>query len=153
MTFGAPSHRIEPQLSAAARILEVTAEFVHLPGLIICAFGDEEFGTTDTQFVKARTRLALGALHKVHITYRQVVHDEISAKEASENLNRLLASPPLYGTWIRCGISFIMSALICALAFGGSFMDMWFAGLGALALSSLQLTVVSKGTLLTNVFE
>lgn len=39
MTFGAPSHRIESQLIAAARILEVEAEFIHLPSVIICSFG------------------------------------------------------------------------------------------------------------------
>ncbi|KAJ8454118.1 hypothetical protein ONZ51_g13212 [Trametes cubensis] len=35
MTFGAPSHRIESQLLSAARILEVDAEFIHIPGVII----------------------------------------------------------------------------------------------------------------------
>lgn len=34
MTFSAPSHRIEMQLSSAARVLELEAEFVHLPSIV-----------------------------------------------------------------------------------------------------------------------
>ncbi|KAJ3739513.1 hypothetical protein DFH05DRAFT_1537950 [Lentinula detonsa] len=105
MTFGAPSHRIESQLIAAARILEVEAEFIHLPGVIICSFGDQDLGTSETHFVKCAGRLALGALHKVHLIYRSVVHDEISAKKASKDLDDLLLAPP----------SLIMSLLqLCA---------------------------------------
>ena len=48
MTFGAPSHRIESQLVAAARILEVEAEFIHLPSVMICSFGDQEQGCSET---------------------------------------------------------------------------------------------------------
>ncbi|KAB5590698.1 Pheromone-regulated membrane protein [Ceratobasidium theobromae] len=53
LQFQAPSHRIENQLEAAARVLEVPAEFLHLPSLVIVSFGslDGEKGapTTDKQ--------------------------------------------------------------------------------------------------------
>ncbi|KAJ7068409.1 DUF1212-domain-containing protein [Mycena amicta] len=153
MTFGAPSHRIESQLLAAARILEVEAEFIHLPGVIICSFGDQELGCSETHFVKCGGRLSLGALHKVHVIYRSVVHDEISAKEAGEKLDALLNAPPLYPIWIRCLLSFCLSALICPLAFGGSFLDMWIAGAGAFILSYLQLCAATKSAIYANVFE
>ncbi|KAG8692434.1 hypothetical protein FRC08_009782 [Ceratobasidium sp. 394] len=39
LQFQAPSHRVENQLSAAARVLEVPAEFLHLPSLVIVSFG------------------------------------------------------------------------------------------------------------------
>jgi uncharacterized membrane protein YjjP (DUF1212 family) len=153
MTFGAPSHRIESQLVAAARILEVDAEFIHLPGVIICSFGDEGTKTSETHFVKCSGRLSLGNLHKVHLIYRSVVHDEISAKEATRQLGELLAAPPLYSIWFRCLLAFLLSALICPLAFGGSFIDMWIAGFGAFILCALQLNVASKSALYANVFE
>ncbi|KAK0490848.1 DUF1212-domain-containing protein [Armillaria novae-zelandiae] len=152
MTFGAPSHRIESQLIAAARILEVEAEFIHLPGVIICSFGDQELGCSETHFVKCGGRLSLGALHKVHLIYRSVVHDETSAKKASEQLNDLLNAPPLYSVSFRCLLAFCLSALICPLAFGGSFLDMWVAGAGAFILSVLQLCA-TKSALYANVFE
>ncbi|ESK94393.1 duf1212 domain membrane protein [Moniliophthora roreri MCA 2997] len=152
MAFGAPSHRIESQLIAAGRILEVQAEFIHLPNVIICSFGDQELGCSETHFVKCGGRLSLGALHKVHLIYRAVVHDEISAKKATEQLNELLTAPPLYPAPFRCLLAFCLSALICPLAFGGSFLDMWIAGGGALILSILQLCA-TKSALYANVFE
>ncbi|CAE6412681.1 unnamed protein product [Rhizoctonia solani] len=42
LQFQAPSHRIENQLEAAARVLEVPAEFLHLPSLVIISFGSFE---------------------------------------------------------------------------------------------------------------
>ena len=153
MAFGAPSHRIESQLIAAARILEVDAEFIHLPNLIIVCFGDPETKTSETHFLRCSGRLALGSLQKVHQIYRRVVHDEMSARRATEELLRILESTPIYGLWTRCFIAFWLSALICPLAFGGSFLDMFVAGSGAFVLSALQLTVVMKSSLYANVFE
>ncbi len=153
MTFGAPSHRIESQLVAAARILEVEAEFIHLPGVIICSFGDQEQGCSNTHFIKCNGRLSLGALHKVHLIYRSVVHDETSAEKAADHLEALLTAPPLYGNLFRSSLAFFLSALICPLAFGGSFVDMWIAGCSAFVLSVLQLCIVSKSALYANVFE
>jgi uncharacterized membrane protein YjjP (DUF1212 family) len=153
MTFGAPSHRIESQLIAAARILEVEAEFIHLPGVIICSFGDQELGCSETHFIKCGGRLSLGALHDVHVIYRSVVHDEISAKEAAAQLEDLLNAPPLYPILFRCTLACFLSALICPLAFGGSFVDMWIAGSGAFILSVLQLCAATKSANYANVFE
>ncbi|KIM46053.1 hypothetical protein M413DRAFT_425953 [Hebeloma cylindrosporum] len=153
MTFGAPSHRIESQLVACARIIEVEAEFIHLPGVIICSYGDQELGCSETHFVKCGGRLSLGALHKVHLIYRAVVHDEISAKQAMEQLEALLVSPPPYSLPFRCLLAFCLSALICPLAFGGSFIDMWIAGVAAFILAYLQLRVAEKSALYANVFE
>ncbi|KAH7336874.1 hypothetical protein B0J17DRAFT_665221 [Rhizoctonia solani] len=39
LQFQAPSHRMENQLEAAARVLDVPAEFLHLPSLVIASFG------------------------------------------------------------------------------------------------------------------
>ena len=153
MTFGAPSHRIESQLLSAARILEVDAEFIHIPGVIICSFGDQETKTSEMHFVKCGGRLALGSLHEVHQIYREVVHDEISARKATEKLNALLTAKPLYGSFTRITLAFCLSALICPLAFGGSFLDMWIAGVGAAFLCLMQISVASKSQLYANVFE
>lgn len=153
MTFGAPSHRIESQLVAAARILEVEAEFIHLPSVIIVSFNDEGTKTSETHFVKCGGRLSLGSLHQVHNVYRSVVHDEISAKRATMDLQNLLRAKPLYPTLFRCFLAFFLSALICPLAFGGSFLDMWISGAGAFILCLLQLCVATKSAMYANVFE
>ena len=80
------------------------------------------------------------------------MHDEISAKEAAKMLQNILDKPPVYPRWMRSVIAFLLSALICPLAFGGSFVDMWLAGTGAVVLSFLQSTVATK-SLYENVFE
>lgn len=153
MTFGAPSHRIESQLDATASVLEVDAQFIHLPSVIIASFGDTESQTSDAHFVKANGRLALGKLHNVHQVYRQVVHDEIGAEEGTVMLMKLLKEKPLYGLKTRCLIAFACCALICPLAFGGSFLDMWVAGTGGAILCFLQLRAADKSAMYANVFE
>ncbi|EIW82315.1 DUF1212-domain-containing protein [Coniophora puteana RWD-64-598 SS2] len=153
MTFGAPSHRIESQLVAAARILEVDASFIHLPSVIICSFGDSDTSTSETHFIKCSSGLSLGSLHRVHTIYRAVVHDEISARKGTEQLESLLAERPIYPVWMRCCLSFWLSVLICPLAFGGSFVDMWISGIGATCLTFLQLRVASRSAMYANVFE
>lgn len=154
LTFGAPSHRIESQLLSAARILEVDAEFTHMPGVIIASFGDEETKTSQMHFVKCGGRLSLGNLHKLHQVYRAVVHDEVSARKATDEIQVLLDWGPFYKIPIRLALSFLIAALICPLAFGGSIVDMGIAGLGSLFLCCMQIGVASKRSIIyANVFE
>ncbi|KAJ3535643.1 hypothetical protein NM688_g6950 [Phlebia brevispora] len=154
LTFGAPSHRIESQLLSAARILEVDAEFTHMPGLIIASFGDEETKTSQMHFVKCGGRLSLGNLHRLHQVYRTVVHDEVSARKATDQIQALLDKGPLYGLPFRIIFAFFIAALICPLAFGGSLADMGFAGLGSLFLFCMQTGVASRRSIIyANVFE
>ena len=39
MTYGAPSHRIEADLEFAARYLDIPAQFVHHPSVVVASFG------------------------------------------------------------------------------------------------------------------
>ncbi|THH28073.1 hypothetical protein EUX98_g6122 [Antrodiella citrinella] len=153
LTFSAPSHRIEAQLVSAARILEIHGEFIHIPGVVICSFGDQDTKTSETHFVKCGGRLNLGSLHQVHLIYRKVVHDEISAREATRQLDELMDAGPLYNAVIRCILAFSLCALICPLAFGGSLVDMLISGIGATFLCGLQIGVASRSQLYANVFE
>jgi len=151
--FGAPSHRVEAQLIASASILDVDGEFIQLPNIIVCSFYDDETKTSETHFVKASGRIWLGSLQRVHDIYREVVHDDGSAKEATVKLEALLSEKPLYTNIQRCIFAFLLSALICPLAFGGSFLDLWIAGTGAFILCFLQLFYASNSPLYANVFE
>ena len=125
MTFAAPSHRIESQLVAAARIIGVDAEFIHLQNIFLLSFADPETCTSETHFIKCSGRLALGNLKTVHQIYCQVVHDGLSSKRATDSPDTLLNSKPIYPVWVRYAIAFWLSALICPLAFGGSIADMF----------------------------
>lgn len=144
MTFGAPSHRIEAQLISASHILEIEAEFIHVPGLIMCSFLDKREKSSETHFIRCSGRMALGRLHEVHQLYRKVVHDELSAKKAGDRLDEILAAPPIYGPFVQCMLNFWIAALICPLAFGGSIVDMWVAGAAAVFLSAMRIGVISR---------
>ncbi|ETW83928.1 hypothetical protein HETIRDRAFT_47486 [Heterobasidion irregulare TC 32-1] len=120
---------------------------------MVSTFGDAGTQTSETHFVRCGGRLALGNLRKVHYIYRRVVHDEISAKKASDLLTELVDSPPIYSTFQRCTLAFILAALICPLSFGGSFIDMWIAAIAAALLCTLQLVVVSNSSLYASVFD
>lgn len=153
MSFNAPSHRIESQLLAAARILQVNAEFIHLPGILMCSFGDIDTKTSQIHFLRCGGRTNLGSLHRVHQVYRRVVRDELSVVPATKELEDILETPPLYGSVLRAAFTFFISSVICALAFGGSIVDMWFAGLGGISLSVSQMVVAKKGQVYTSVIE
>lgn len=153
MKFGSPSHRLESQLKATALVLDLNAEFVHMPNIVIASFGDEDTKTSQTHFIKVGGSLQLGRLHSVHTIYRQVVHDEIGVEEATNQLNQLIKSRPLFGPIPMTLLSSICTALICPLAFGGSVVDTAIsAGEGAL-LAYLQYGVADKNAFYSNVFE
>lgn len=153
MTFGAPSHRLESQLKATSLVLEIDAEFVHMPSIVIVSFGDIDTKTSQTHFVKAATGLSLGRLHRVHNIYREVVHDEIGVEEATQQLNKLMKSKPVYGFFSRIILSALCTGLICPLAFGGSVIDTAVATGEGLILGYLQNGLASKNNLYSNVFE
>lgn len=154
LAFGAPSHRMESQLLAAARILEVDAEFTHMPGIIMASFGDEETKSSQLHFAKCPGHVSLGNLHRLHKIYRAVVHDELSAKKATEKLEDMLKAGPMCPLWLRSIFFFCIGGLICPLAFGGSFVDMWLGGASSLFLFAIQAGVASrKSTIYANVYE
>ncbi|CAE6440034.1 unnamed protein product, partial [Rhizoctonia solani] len=221
LQFQAPSHRIENQLEAAARVLDVPAEFLHLPSLVIVSFGsldgeqgapvvekrrkssfsskslkstiamsilgknkdddadspqetheggpDNGGGVTESEpaqekaahgtgfgirvhIVKSGGKMELGKLHELHVIYRKVVHDEMSAQDGRIKLLKLLKQPPIYNIYERCVHAFICGLLICVMSFGGSFVDMWVAGAGCATIAYLQLGVASKNPLYSNIF-
>ncbi|KAI0090203.1 hypothetical protein BDY19DRAFT_887675 [Irpex rosettiformis] len=154
LSFGAPSHRMESQLMAAARILQVDAEFTHMPGLIMASFGDEETKSSQMHFAKCGSRVSLVKLHKLHKIYRQVVHDEISARRATEMLEEMLETGPMFPLWLRSLLVYSIGGLICPLAFGGSFVDMWLAGTSSLFLFLIQAFIASRQSVIyANVYE
>ncbi|WWC88855.1 uncharacterized protein L201_003770 [Kwoniella dendrophila CBS 6074] len=154
MTFGAPSHRIESQLSATALVLEIDAQFIHFPSIVIASFGDMDTRTSETHFVKVQNGgLELGKLHKVHNIYKSVVHDEMDASEGTRLIHQLIKAPQEYNLWQRMLLAFLCSGLIAPVGFGGSFVDGLASGALGILLSFMQLHVASKSAMYSNIFE
>lgn len=153
LTFGSPSHRIDTQLSTASKILDAKAAFVHIPDVIIVTFGDEDVASTETHFVKAKGQIALTPLHRVHLVYRQVLHDEMTVGDGTQELKEILHARAIYSLWPRCFFAFLTAAMISAMVFGGSIIDMWISGLCACVLQYLGLDAASKSATYANVYE
>ncbi|WVW84468.1 hypothetical protein I302_106502 [Kwoniella bestiolae CBS 10118] len=154
MTFGAPSHRIESQLGATALVLEIDAQFIHFPSIVIASFGDMDTRTSETHFVKVQNGgLELGKLHKVHNIYKSVVHDEMDAAEGTRMIHQLIKAPMEYNLWQRMLLAFLCSGLIAPVGFGGSLVDGLASGALGILLSFMQLHVASKSAMYSNIFE
>jgi len=153
LTFGAPSHRVESQLFAASDKLLIHASFAYIPGIIMVSFNDGETRTTELHFVRSSGRIALSALNSVHDVYRDVFDDRVSVQDGTSALDRILCAPPLYPLIVRCGLAFVCASVICPLAFGGSFIDMWVSGTCACILQYLGLQAAAKSSVYANVYE
>ena len=82
----------------------------------------------------------------------QVIHDDISVKDASLELDELMRKPPLYNKWQLIFFGGMCSASICSVSFSGSFLDCLISfPLGCL-LIVIQL-FAAKHELYSNVFE
>ena len=153
LSYGAPSHRIESQLVAASQILDVQAAFVHIPNVIIISFSNGGTRTMRTHFIRAGGRIALTSLHKVHLIYRDVLHDKMGTEAGTEALKKILRAPPIYSLVVRCLLAFVCASVICVLAFGGAIVDMGISGLCACVLQYLGLNAAVKSAMYANVYE
>lgn len=69
MMFGAPSHRLEAQMQATARVLEVNCQMVYIPGVMLVSFGDP---TTHTSETKVSRKCMLSLRGKADLLLRSV---------------------------------------------------------------------------------
>lgn len=145
LVFAAPAHRVVTQLDYAAKVLEVNAQFVHVPGVVFISYVQETIKTTRTETIQGAGQLELGRLRQVESIYNAVVQDKYSAIRGADFLEALMDSRPIYPGWARCVMAFMLSALICPLAFAGSFLDIWLAGVLGLLLCVVQVLATSAG--------
>jgi len=153
LKFGAPSHRAGSQLNEIAETLLLNYTLLHLPGVMVISFRDIATGANEVHIVRAAGRVALSALEKVYIIYHYVNEDEMLPSEATQQLEELLAAPPIYPLILRCLLSFLSATLICSLAFGGSIVDCFVGGAFACCLQFLGLKGASNSTIYANVYE
>jgi uncharacterized membrane protein YjjP (DUF1212 family) len=117
------------------------------------SFNDGETRTTELHFVRSSGRIALSALNSVHDVYRDVFDDCATVPDGISALDRILRAAPLYPLIVRCGLAFVCASVICPLAFGGSFIDMWVSGTCACVLQYLGLQAAAKSSVYANVYE
>ncbi|KAI9060774.1 DUF1212-domain-containing protein [Trametes sanguinea] len=152
MMFGGPTHRLQAQIQATGKVLETPLSCMYLPDVMLISFEDPSTSTSNIKFIRQGSSLDIGKLQEAHELYWRVIHDEISVKEASAELDNLMRRRPLYKNWQIVLIGGACSASICSVSFNGSFIDSIMSfPLGCL-LIIIQL-FAARNELYSNVFE
>ena len=153
MMYGAPTHRLEEYLSMSARVLEIEAQFLYMPGCMICAFDDTSIHTSEVKLVRTAQGVDLGKLRDVHEIYKDVVHDRIGVDEATPRLEAIMARKNKFGRWPRVPVYGLASATVAPFAFNARPIDLPFCFLLGCIIGWLQLIVAPGNELISNVFE
>lgn len=152
MMFGGPSHRLQAQIQATARVLDISLSCMYLPDVFLISFDDPGTGTSSIKLIRQASALDIGKLQETNKVYWKATHDEISVKEASEELDRLMLAKPFYGMPAIIFFGGMASASICSVGFNGSLIDSLISfPLGAFVVF-IQL-IAARNELYSNVFE
>lgn len=94
------------------------------------------------------------ARNRSNLTYRDVLHEKITASEAgTEALRAILYAPPAYGLPVRCLLAFFSASVIYVVSFGGSLVDMSISGLCTCCLQYFGWNAAHKRSMYANVYE
>ncbi|KAF2796911.1 DUF1212-domain-containing protein [Melanomma pulvis-pyrius CBS 109.77] len=153
MMYGAPTHRLEEYMNMSARVLEIEAQFLYMPGCMIIAFDDSSVHTTEVKLVRTSQGVDLGKLRDVHEIYKDVVHDRIGVDEATPRLEAIISRNPKFNAWLRVPVYGLASAMVGPFAFQARPIDLPFCFLLGCFLGWLQLIIAPGNELISNVFE
>jgi hypothetical protein len=96
MLYGAPTHRLESYLLNTAKVLEIDASFLYLPGYMLISFNDPLTHTSETTLLRVAPSLDFGKLKDVHEIYKSVAHDKTSANDGLVQLSAIIKRPKKY---------------------------------------------------------
>ncbi|KAJ2078235.1 pheromone-regulated protein prm10 [Coemansia sp. RSA 988] len=152
MAFGAPLHRLEANLIAIALNLDVQATFAVLPGIILITFGDEDTRSSETYVVRIVSGYDMHRLGRTNRTIRRVLKSRISIGQGVKNIERILATPPIYSWWMMIIDYVLCSFFICPMFWNGSWQDAGMSGMLGLLVGLLQL-LAGRFNNYANLFE
>lgn len=158
MLYGAPSHRIEDYVMYLFKVCGLDGRVNYMVGCTEICFinapnsSDPTTRYSYTTLVKAQG-LDVGALEQAFRVYKDVIHGDVSIEEAEKRLVQLVEAPAFYKPWILVLLYGVASALVCVWAFKGYWTDMSAAFVLGSAVGVLQIIVVSRNPLYTNVLE
>ncbi|KAJ5084896.1 hypothetical protein NUU61_009475 [Penicillium alfredii] len=153
MRYGAPTHRLEEYMQMTARVLEVSGQFLYLPGCMIMSFDDPTTRTAEVKLVRMVQGVDLGRLADTHNVYKNVVHDLIGVEEATQELDEIMQRKPRFNKWVLVLMYGLASATVGPFAFKARPIDMPIIFcLGALV-GLMQHVLAPRSVLYSNVFE
>ncbi|MBA7491020.1 hypothetical protein ES702_01564 [subsurface metagenome] len=153
MRYGAPTHRIEEYLAASARALLIDAQFMYIPGAMMCTFIDSTIQSNSVELVRKAEGLDFARLKDTFNVYKCVIHEKYTAEEGIFEIDHIQSRADPYGIWFRIFIFGLASVVVGPFSFQSRPMD--FAPIFVLGclLGFLQLKVVPRSEQFSNVFE
>ncbi|KAJ5963999.1 uncharacterized protein N7479_003875 [Penicillium vulpinum] len=153
MRYGAPTHRLEEYMQMTARVLEVSGQFLYLPGCMIMSFDDPTTRTAEVKLVRMVQGVDLGRLADTHNVYKNVVHDLIGVEEASQELDDIMQRKPRVNKWMLVLVYGLASATVGPFAFMARPIDMPIIFCLGCIVGLMQHVLAPRSTLYSNVFE
>lgn len=153
MAYGAPTHRLEQYMVMTANILDVSAQFLYMPGCMIMSFDDRETHTAQVKLVRSVQGMDLSRLTEVHNIYKSVIHDKMSADAAAEELDKIMKRRPRYNKPFIILLYGLSSACIGPWAFGARPIDLPIIFFLGGFVGFMQHVVAPYSALFANVFE
>ncbi|KAF3028708.1 hypothetical protein E8E15_010979 [Penicillium rubens] len=153
MRYGAPTHRLEEYMQMTARVLEVSGQFLYLPGCMIISFDDPITRTGEVKLVRIVQGVDLGRLADTHNVYKNVVHDLIGVEEATQELDDIMQRKPRFNKWILVLVYGLASATVGPFAFKARPIDMPIIFCLGCIVGLMQHVLAPRSTLYSNVFE
>lgn len=153
MLYGAPTHRLEEYMKYSARLLEINAQFLYIPGCMIMSFDDSSTHTAEVKLVRTHQGVDLGKLRDVYEIYKEVLHDEVGVEDATLRLDDIIKTKPKHSRWFLVFMYGLASVTVGPFAFYARWIDLPMAFVLGCLLGTLQLVVAPKSDLYANVFE
>ena len=153
MRYGAPTHRLEEYMLMTARVLDVEAQFMYLPGCMLMSFDDSYTRTAEVKLVRVMQGLDLGRLEEVHDHYKRVTHDMMDMDSAIDELTELMQRKPRYPKWALVLLYGLGSAAVGPFAFAARPIDMPIIFVLGCCVGFMQHVLAPISALYSNVFE
>ncbi|KAG2411666.1 hypothetical protein HFD88_009222 [Aspergillus terreus] len=153
MRYGAPTHRLEEYMQMTARVLDIEAQFMYLPGCMIMSFDDPVTRTGEVKLIRVPQGLDLGRLQEVHYCYKRVTHDMVDMTTAITELTELMDRPPRYPKWLIILLYGLGSAAVGPFAFTARPIDMPIIFVLGCCVGFMQHILAPMSALYSNVFE
>lgn len=155
LAFGAPAHRLESQLTRAAHVLSIQAEFMLLPNVVFISFHDPEQSNQGSglHVIKCTGNISISQLRDAQHIYQSVVAQDATPEQGWKLLLIIQQGQSPYSERLRTGVAFLCGAVITVLAFDGSFLDAMIAGSAQATLAFLNFYMIGKEPTLARIFE
>ncbi|ORZ10752.1 hypothetical protein BCR42DRAFT_333438 [Absidia repens] len=123
MLYGCPAHRLEYIMREVSKTLNVQAEYVYLPNIMLMSFLDPDMHTTETHFVRQPQSFDMHKLGEIYRLEKLVSHGEVTVDEALEFVDKVTGEHDVYPFWVGPFTYALASFCGCVMFYGGTWRE------------------------------